>query len=84
MEANAEKLEKLCIYVSSSFGDYKCPEAAHFYRVFAVKKQWSANGNQLNSAICLPKTTTAGEKWSILIISQSHYMRDKVVYDLAL
>lgn len=26
-------------FVSSSLGDYKYPEAAHFYRVFAVKKQ---------------------------------------------
>lgn len=59
-------------FVSSSLGDYKYPEAAHFYRVFAVKKQWSANGSQLNLAICLPTKTTAGEKWTISIISQSH------------
>lgn len=49
-------------FVSSALGDYKHPEATHFCGVFAVKKQWSANGSQLNLAICLLRNQTAGEK----------------------
>lgn len=49
-------------FVSSALGDYKIPAATHFCRVFAVKKQWSANGSQLNLAICLLRKKTAGEK----------------------
>jgi hypothetical protein len=49
-------------FVSSALGDYKYPEATHFCRIVAVKKQWSANGSQLNLAICLLKKKTAGEK----------------------
>lgn len=50
------------MFISSVLGDYKHPEAIHFCRVFAVKKQRSANGSQLNLAICLLRRKTAGEK----------------------